>query len=204
MRRILVTSALPNANGAIHLGHMLEHIQTDIWVRFQRMMGNQCIYVCPDDTHGTATMLAAEREAVTPEVLIERLRAEHAEDFRRFHVSHDNYYSTHSPENEHYNNLIYTRPLRAHTFTADVESATDTPNVESAQQHCGWHSSPGVPRCSPRRRASVHGGVSRGPMASGFAVRWGFALKHTQKADRPIRAGPATARADQCELGACS
>ena len=78
MRRILVTSALPNANGAIHLGHLLEHIQTDIWVRFQRMMGNECIYVCADDTHGTATMLAAEREGVSPEVLIERLRAEHA------------------------------------------------------------------------------------------------------------------------------
>ena len=126
MRRILVTSALPNANGAIHLGHMLEHIQTDIWVRFQRMMGNQCIYVCADDTHGTATMLAAEREGVTPEVLIERLRAEHAEDFRRFHVSHDNYYSTHSPENEHYNSLIYNRLAeRGYTFTADVEQLYD-------------------------------------------------------------------------------
>ena len=126
MRRILVTSALPNANGAIHLGHMLEHIQTDIWVRFQRMMGNQCIYVCADDTHGTATMLAAEGEGVSPEVLIERLRAEHAEDFRRFHVSHDNYYSTHSPENEHYNSLIYNRLAeRGYTFTADVEQLYD-------------------------------------------------------------------------------
>ena len=126
MRRILVTSALPNANGAIHLGHMLEHIQTDIWVRFQRMMGNQCIYVCADDTHGTATMLAAESEGVSPEVLIERLRAEHAEDFRRFHVSHDNYYSTHSPENEHYNSLIYNRLAeRGYTFTADVEQLYD-------------------------------------------------------------------------------
>ena len=126
MRRILVTSALPNANGAIHLGHLLEHIQTDIWVRFQRMMGNECIYVCADDTHGTATMLAAEREGVSPEVLIERLRTEHAEDFRRFHVSHDNYYSTHSPENERYSSLIYTRLREAgHTFTADVEQLYD-------------------------------------------------------------------------------
>ena len=126
MRRILVTSALPNANGAIHLGHLLEDIQTDIWVRFQRMMGNECIYVCADDTHGTATMLAAEREGVSPETLIERLRAEHAEDFRRFHVHHDNYYSTHSPENEHYSSLIYNR-LRegGYTFTADVEQLYD-------------------------------------------------------------------------------
>ena len=126
MRRILVTSALPNANGAIHLGHLLEDIQTDIWVRFQRMIGNECIYVCADDTHGTATMLAAEGEGVSPETLIERLRTEHAEDFRRFHVHHDNYYSTHSPENEHYSSLIYNR-LRegGYTFTADVEQLYD-------------------------------------------------------------------------------
>ena len=109
MRRILVTSALPYANGAIHLGHLFEHIQTDIWVRFQRMVGNQCIYVCADDAHGTATMLLAEREGVAPEALIDRLREEHARDFKRFHVSHDNYYSTHSPENEHYVGLIYNR-----------------------------------------------------------------------------------------------
>ena len=126
MRRILVTSALPNANGAIHLGHLLEHIQTDIWVRFQRMMGNECIYVCADDTHGTATMLAAEREGVSPEVLIERLRAEHAADFQGFHVSHGNYYSTHSPENEHYTSLIYNRLReRGYTFTADVDQLYD-------------------------------------------------------------------------------
>ena len=126
MRRILVTSALPNANGAIHLGHLLEHIQTDIWVRFQRMMGNECIYVCADDTHGTATMLAAEREGVSPEVLIERLRAEHATDFQGFHVNHDNYYSTHSPENEHYTSLIYNRLReRGYTFTADVAQLYD-------------------------------------------------------------------------------
>ena len=126
MRRILVTSALPNANGAIHLGHLLEDIQTDIWVRFQRMMGNECIYVCADDTHGTATMLAAEREGVSPEALIERLRAEHAADFRGFHVNHDNYYSTHSAENEHYTSLIYNRLReRGYTFTADVEQLYD-------------------------------------------------------------------------------
>ena len=90
----------PYANGAIHLGHLFEHVQTDIWVRYQRMAGNECIYVCADDAHGTATMLLAERSGTTPEELIEPLRAAHAEDFRRFHISHDNYYSTHSPENE--------------------------------------------------------------------------------------------------------
>ena len=116
MRRILVTSALPYANGAIHLGHLFEHVQTDIWVRFQRMVGNQCIYVCADDAHGTATMLLAEREGVAPEALIDRLREEHARDFKRFHVSHDNYYSTHSPENEHYVGLIYNR-LKEGGFT---------------------------------------------------------------------------------------
>ncbi len=76
-RKILVTSALPNANGSIHLGHLLEHIQTDIWVRFQRLRGNQCIYVCADDTHGTATMLKAEQLGVPAEELIERIRVEH-------------------------------------------------------------------------------------------------------------------------------
>ena len=126
MRRILVTSALPYANGAIHLGHLFEHVQTDIWVRFQRLRGHQCIYVCADDAHGTATMLLAEREGVTPEALIDRLRVEHAEDFRRFLISHDNYYSTHSPENEHYTTLIYNR-LKAggFTYTAKVAQLYD-------------------------------------------------------------------------------
>ncbi len=108
-RRILVTSALPNANGAIHLGHLLEHIQTDIWVRFQRMRGHPVVYVCADDTHGTATMLKAEQEGVEPEALIERIRQEHARDFQGFLVGHDNYYSTHSEENRYYSELIYER-----------------------------------------------------------------------------------------------
>ena len=126
MRRILVTSALPNANGAIHLGHLFEHILTDIWVRFQRMMGNECYYVCADDAHGTATMLAAERSGTTVEAMIESLRQEHAEDFRRFHVAHDNYYSTHSPENERLTAAIYDRLARDdRTFTADVEQLYD-------------------------------------------------------------------------------
>ena len=126
MRRILVTSALPNANGAIHLGHLFEHIQTDIWVRFQRMLGNACYYVCADDAHGTATMLAAERSGTTPEAMIETLRREHAEDFRRFHISHDNYYSTHSPENERFTGTIYQRlDETGRVFTAEVEQLYD-------------------------------------------------------------------------------
>jgi len=90
-RRILVTSALPNANGAIHMGHMLEHIQTDIWVRFQRLKGNECHYVCADDTHGTATMLKAQERSIEPEELIKEIRDEHAADFHDFGVRHDNY-----------------------------------------------------------------------------------------------------------------
>lgn len=108
-RHILVTSALPNANGSIHLGHLLEHIQTDIWVRFQRMCGNQCLYVCADDTHGTATMLKADEAGISPEVLIEQIRSEHERDFKDFRISHDNYYSTHSPENQAFSTLIYQR-----------------------------------------------------------------------------------------------
>ncbi|MFP6807109.1 MAG: methionine--tRNA ligase [Pseudomonadales bacterium] len=108
-RRILVTSALPNANGSIHLGHLMEHIQTDIWVRFQRLHGNQCIYVCADDTHGTATMLKAEEQGVTAEGFIAEIKTEHEQDFSDFLISHDNYYSTHSPENEKYSALIYNR-----------------------------------------------------------------------------------------------
>ena len=108
-RRILVTSALPNANGSIHLGHLMEHIQTDIWVRFQRLRGNECIYVCADDTHGTATMLHAEELEMTPEELIQSVNAEHKADFADFAISHDNYYSTHSAENREYLSLIYEK-----------------------------------------------------------------------------------------------
>ena len=108
-RRILVTSALPNANGSIHLGHLMEHIQTDIWVRFQRMRGHECIYVCADDTHGTATMLRAEELGTTPEDLIKEVNAEHQSDFRDFLISHDNYGSTHSDENQALSSLIYNR-----------------------------------------------------------------------------------------------
>ncbi|MGE5470131.1 MAG: methionine--tRNA ligase [Bacteroidota bacterium] len=106
-RKILVTSALPYANGAIHLGHLVEYIQTDIWVRFQKMAGNECWYVCADDTHGTPIMLRAEKEGVTPEQLIARVHGEHYRDFSGFHVGFDNFYSTHSPETRECANDIY-------------------------------------------------------------------------------------------------
>ena len=121
-RRILVTSALPNANGSIHLGHLMEHIQTDIWVRFQRMRGHDCIYVCADDTHGTATMLRAEELGVTPETLIETVNAEHRADFGEFGINHDNYYSTHSPENQEFSALIYERLLAANQIRSKAVS----------------------------------------------------------------------------------
>ncbi len=106
-RKILVTSALPYANGSIHLGHLVEYIQTDIWVRFQKMQGHECHYVCADDTHGTPIMLRAEKEGITPEALIERVHGEHSADFRDFLVEFDNYYSTNSEENRGFAEGIY-------------------------------------------------------------------------------------------------
>jgi methionyl-tRNA synthetase len=109
VRKILVTSALPYANGPIHIGHLVEYIQTDIWVRFQKMRGHQCIYVCADDAHGTPIMLRARQEGITAEALIDRVASEHRADFSEFRVDFDNYHSTHSDENRHYANLIYQR-----------------------------------------------------------------------------------------------
>ncbi|MDH2917051.1 MAG: methionine--tRNA ligase, partial [Gallionella sp.] len=111
-RKILVTSALPYANGSIHLGHLVEYIQTDIWVRFQKMRGNTCHYVCADDTHGTPIMLRAEKEGITPEQLIARVWQEHYDDFSAFHVAFDNYGSTNSNENKESAQSIY-RTLKA-------------------------------------------------------------------------------------------
>ncbi|WP_455210510.1 methionine--tRNA ligase [Kaarinaea lacus] len=108
-RKILVTSALPYANGSIHLGHMVEYIQTDIWVRFQKMRGHECIYVCADDAHGTPIMLRAESEKITPEQLVERIGEEHRKDFADFHIGFDNYYTIHSPENRELAESIYNR-----------------------------------------------------------------------------------------------
>jgi len=107
VRKILVTSALPYANGPIHLGHLLEYIQTDIWVRFQKSRGEQCTYVCADDAHGTAIMLRAEKEGITPEQLINNMSAEHQQDFSDFSIQFDNYHSTHSDENKALSASIY-------------------------------------------------------------------------------------------------
>jgi methionyl-tRNA synthetase len=108
-RTILVTSALPYANGSIHLGHMLEYIQTDIWVRYQKQSGNRCVYVCADDAHGTAIMLRAQTLGMTPEELIADVKAEHEADFSGFHIGFDHYSSTHTEANRYYSELIYTR-----------------------------------------------------------------------------------------------
>jgi len=106
-RKIVVTSALPYANGPIHIGHLVEYLQTDIWVRFQKMSGNQCLYFCADDTHGTPIMISARAESITPEKLIERVHKEHIADFGGFQIEFDNYYTTHSPENKHFSELIF-------------------------------------------------------------------------------------------------
>ena len=111
-RKILVTSALPYANGSIHLGHMVEHIQTDVWVRFQKLRGHECYYCCADDTHGTPVMLAAQKQGIAPEDMIAKVREEHLADFTGFFIGYDNYYSTHSPENKQFSEQIY-RALKA-------------------------------------------------------------------------------------------
>ena len=111
-RKILVTSALPYANGSIHLGHLVEYIQTDIWVRFQKMQGHTVHYVCADDTHGTPIMLRAEKEGITPEQLIDKVHKEHYADFSEFLIAFDNYYSTNSEENRELSSRIY-RELKA-------------------------------------------------------------------------------------------
>ena len=108
-RRILVTSALPYANGELHLGYMLETIQTDIWVRFQKMMGNECHYVCADDAHGTPIMLKANEMGIEPETLIEQVKIRHQADLDDFHIDFSQYHSTHSEENREISELIYNR-----------------------------------------------------------------------------------------------
>ena len=106
-RKILITSALPYANGPIHLGHLVEYIQTDIWSRFQKMRGHECHYVCADDAHGTPIMLRAQAEGISPETLIERISAEHQQDFAGFNIAFDHYHSTHSAENKELSAQIY-------------------------------------------------------------------------------------------------
>ena len=108
-RKILVTSALPYANGPIHIGHLVEYLQTDIWVRFQKLIGNDCTYICASDAHGTPIMLRARKEGIDPEDLVERYRTEHQRDFAGFHIAFDNYHSTHSEENRELVEQIYAR-----------------------------------------------------------------------------------------------
>ena len=108
-RRILVTSALPYANGEIHLGHLLEYIQTDIWVRFQKMQGNECHYVCADDAHGTPIMLKADEMGIDPEELISGVSERHQADFKDFNIEFSQFHSTHSDENRYFSELIYSR-----------------------------------------------------------------------------------------------
>ena len=125
-RHLLVTSALPYANGSIHLGHLVEYIQTDIWVRFQKMQGHEAIYVCADDAHGTPIMLRAQNEGITPEALIARTDQEHRADFADFHVGFDNYHSTHSEENRELAETIYHRLKDAgHIHSRTIKQAYD-------------------------------------------------------------------------------
>jgi len=116
-RKLLVTSALPYANGPIHLGHLVEYLQTDIWVRFQKLIGNECTYICASDAHGTPIMLRARSEGIEPEALVERYRQEHQQDFARFHIDFDNYHSTHSEENRALVESMYGRLVEQNLIT---------------------------------------------------------------------------------------
>ncbi len=118
MRKILVTSALPYANAPLHIGHIVEYTQTDIWTRFQKMRGNQCWYICADDAHGTPIMLHARQKGVSPEELVAAMMKDHQADFRDFRIGFDNYHSTHSEENRELASLIYERNLAAGHITS--------------------------------------------------------------------------------------
>ncbi len=125
-RKILVTSALPYANGSLHLGHIIEAVQTDIWVRFQRMLGNDCIYVCAEDSHGTPVMIKAQSEGITPEQLITRMASEHVADYQGFLIGHDHFHSTHSAENQAITADLYLKLKAAgHITTRSVRQAYD-------------------------------------------------------------------------------
>jgi len=123
-RKIVVTSALPYANGPIHIGHLVEYLQTDIWVRFQKMCGNDCLYFCADDAHGTPVMISARAAGISPETLIERMHKEHKQDFKGFYVEFDNYYTTHSDENRRFSERIFDSLNRAGSIVKrNVEQA---------------------------------------------------------------------------------
>ena len=129
-RRILVTSALPYANGEIHLGHLLEYIQTDIWVRFQKLQGNECYYVCADDAHGTPIMLKADEMGIDPEELIAGVSERHQADFRDFNIEFSQFHSTHSDENRYFSELIYSRLKESDFIKTRVISQAFDPEKE--------------------------------------------------------------------------
>jgi methionyl-tRNA synthetase len=131
-RKIVVTSALPYANGPIHIGHLVEYLQTDIWVRFQKISGNKCFYFCADDTHGTAIMISAKNKGITPEQLIDGVHEEHYNDFKRFLIEFDNYYSTHSPENRTFSETIFNRLNAAGSITKRNIDQAWCPNCKMA------------------------------------------------------------------------
>ena len=121
-KKILVTSALPYANGSLHVGHLVEYIQTDIFVRFLKLIGKDAIYCCADDTHGTPIEVNAKKQGITPEDLIAKFYKEHIKDFSTFLINFDSYYSTNSKENKEYADLIFTRlKEKGHIYTKDVE-----------------------------------------------------------------------------------
>src|SRR3990170_475657 len=124
--RVIVTSALPYANGPIHVGHLVEYIQTDIFVRFLKLTGKEVIYCCADDTHGTAIEIKANELGISPEQLIKEVYKEHLDDFNKFLVQFDSYYSTNSPENKQFSDLIFTRlKNKGLIFTKEVENFFD-------------------------------------------------------------------------------
>lgn len=129
-RNILMTIALPYANGVIHLGHMVEAVQADIWARFQKMRGHSCTFVCGSDAHGTAVMLAAEKQGVDPETLVETIRQNHMRDFERFLIDFDNFYSSHSPENERLSAEVYTKLKER----GDISTKTITQSFDPEKQ----------------------------------------------------------------------
>ena len=125
-RKIFVTSALPYANSSIHIGHLLEAIQADIWVRFQKLRGHDCLYICADDAHGTPIMLSADRQGISPEQLITRIHAEHERDYAGFEIGFDNFYTTHSEENREASPRQSMRASTAQAISSAAPSASST------------------------------------------------------------------------------
>jgi methionyl-tRNA synthetase len=207
-RRLLVTSALPYANGPIHIGHLVEYIQTDIWVRFQKLRGHRCVYVCADDTHGTAIMIRARQEGRSEEDLIAEMQREHERDFAAFDIQFDNYGSTNSPENRRFcheiwaalrrEDLIFERDVsqlydcQAGTFLADRFVRGTCPRCGRADQpgdscQCGATYSPAdlidpvsvLSGTRPEVRQAKHLFVQLNRLHD-FLVEWTQSGKHLQ------------------------